>query len=159
MDFAEWLKSNRQREKLSLRRLSEKIGGLCSDAYLSQLENRRYLGKKGKPMRPDREIVVALAEALNADVDRALALADYAPEQEHVFPAFLSKIDFSIFDPDDLRNIESFIKFKRWEKLFSHEESKTVLIPELTLEEMHEFGAKTKEEAIRKFHEREKKAA
>lgn len=80
MDFAEWLKINREREKVSLRRLADKIGNLCSDAYLSQLENRRYKSKKGELMRPAKEIVVALAEALHANTDEALRLADYAPE-------------------------------------------------------------------------------
>lgn len=79
-DFAEWLKTNRQREKVSLRRLADKIGNLCSDAFLSQIENRKYPGKKGKLMRPDREIVIALAKALHADENEALRLADYATE-------------------------------------------------------------------------------
>lgn len=80
MDFAEWLKTNRKTSGLSLRRLADTIGNLCSDAYLSQLENRRYKGKKGALMQPAKEIVIALAETFGEDVDFALKLADYAPE-------------------------------------------------------------------------------
>lgn len=83
-DFAEWLKINRQREKISLRNLAEKIGNLCSDAFLSQIENRRYRGKKGNLMRPDKEIVIALAKALNTSENEALKLADYAPKNDAI---------------------------------------------------------------------------
>lgn len=81
-DFADWLKTNREREKLSLRELVDKIDHICSDAFLSQLENRRYIGKKGEPMRPDKQIVIALANVFHQDVNEALKLARHAPLSE-----------------------------------------------------------------------------
>lgn len=80
MTFAEWLKTTRKSEGVSLSRLVEKIGNLCSDAYLSKLENARYIGKKGNPTRPDKEIVIALADALHTDRSYVLQLAGYAVE-------------------------------------------------------------------------------
>src|SRR5687768_6386912 len=110
MDFAEWLKTNRAASRLSLRSLAKKIDYLCSDAYLSQLENRRYKGKKGKLMQPDQEIVIALAGALNKNIDEALMIAGYAP-RESVLPDELRGIDFSIFKAEGLRQIKNYIEF------------------------------------------------
>lgn len=75
MDFADWLKINRERKDLSYRKLAEAIKGLCSDVYLYKLEKRKYKGKKGKLTRPDDAIVIALAEVFGEDSDFALKLA------------------------------------------------------------------------------------
>lgn len=156
MDFAEWLKTNRKREKISLRRLADKIGNLCSDAYLSQLEKRKYPGKKGKPMRPNREIVIALAEALNADVNEALVLADYAPEEKQKsLPSFLYTINFSIFSDADLKEIENFIRFK----LERRQPAEEVEIIGFTPEEVEALGGKRTYEEWRESEYGEKKNA
>lgn len=89
MDFAEWLKTNRELKGYSQRRLAKEVDYLCSDAFISQIETRKYVGKKGNPMKPDREIVIALAKALNADVDKALNLAGYASNSA---PGFLRRV-------------------------------------------------------------------
>jgi transcriptional regulator with XRE-family HTH domain len=113
MDFAEWLKTNRKKSGYSLRVLADKIGNICSDAYLSQLENNRYRGKKGEPMRPDREIVVALAEAFHENLNEVLKLADYAPANEnfHKFPPVLHKFDWETFNKIELEMLETFINY------------------------------------------------
>jgi transcriptional regulator with XRE-family HTH domain len=111
MDFAEWLKTNRKKSGYSLRVLADKIGNICSDAYLSQLENRRYRGKKGELMRPDREIVAALADVFHQDADYALNLAGHVSEKSHI-PDFIYQIDWQKFSPTALNEIKSFIEFK-----------------------------------------------
>jgi hypothetical protein len=114
-DFAELLKTSRENwkpKKISLKKLAEAIDNICSDAYLSQLENRRYEGKKGNPMRPDKEIVIALSKFFNWDLNEALKLAGH-PSEEKVLPAPLSVSDFDGFDKDDLKEISEYIKFKK----------------------------------------------
>lgn len=77
--FSLWLKKHRAESGLTLIQLRDKIGNLCSDAYLSKLENDRYKGKKGRPAQPDIEIVEALAAALHRPTDEARLAAGYAP--------------------------------------------------------------------------------
>lgn len=116
MDFAEWLKTNRTKSKLSLRRLADRINNICSDAYLSQLENRRYLGKKGEPMRPDKEIVLALADVFRENPDVALNLAGYPSENIPNLPEFLYKKNWNILTLHDLYVAEKFIDYLIFEK-------------------------------------------
>lgn len=78
--FSIWLKKHREESGLTLIQLRDKIGKLCSDAYLSKLENDKYKGKKGKPAQPDIEIVEALALAFNRPIDEARLAAGYAPK-------------------------------------------------------------------------------
>jgi len=80
--FSDWLKHNRKKSGMTLIQLKSAIGDLCSDAYLSKLENDRYKGKKGLPNRPDKEIVLALADVFKENPDKVLILAGYLPENE-----------------------------------------------------------------------------
>jgi transcriptional regulator with XRE-family HTH domain len=111
--FSQWLKENRKKSGLTLEQLRSAIGDLCTVAYLSKLENDKYKGKKGSSTRPDREIVIALAEAFHQKPDEALRLADYAniSEKSHI-PDFLYRIDWQKFSPTALNEIKSFIEFK-----------------------------------------------
>lgn len=79
--FSEWLKRKRKESGLTLMQLKSAIGDLVSDAYLSKLENDKYKGKKGLPPRPDKELVIALAEVFRDDVDYVLTLAGYPVEK------------------------------------------------------------------------------
>ena len=78
-NFSEWLKTNRKKSGLTLIQTRDRINNLCSDAYISRLENARYDNKKGKPPQPDIEIVDALAEAFGRPIDEARLAAGYAP--------------------------------------------------------------------------------
>ena len=78
-EFSKWLKDYRRESGLTLIQLRDAIGNLCTDAYLSRLENDRFAGKKGKPAQPSLEIVDALAKALNRPTDEARLAAGYAP--------------------------------------------------------------------------------
>jgi transcriptional regulator with XRE-family HTH domain len=93
--FGEWLRAARNARGLSLRRLEERIGGICTYSYLSQLENGET-GKKGNVYRPDREIVVALARALDVPVDEALIAADYAPTRTHTINGYKVELPYGI---------------------------------------------------------------
>lgn len=112
--FSEWLKTNRKLSGLTLMQLKSAIGDLCSDAYLSQLENDRYKGKKGNPKKPDKTIVIALARVFNADVDKVLELTDYAPTNQ--LPAELNAIGFNELSKEDLEKIASYIQFLKSQK-------------------------------------------
>ncbi len=84
-DFAELLKTSRvnwKPKKISLKKLADAIDNICSDAFLSQLENRRYKGKKGELMRPGKDIVIALAKFFNWNLNEALKLAGHSPVDE-----------------------------------------------------------------------------
>lgn len=116
MDFADWLKTNREESRLSLRALAKAIDNLCSDAFLSQLENRRYKGKKGALMQPDKLIVIALAKVFGANVDRALVLADYPPENAFEIPPEIAAVGFEGLSPDDIKNVAKYMRFLKSEK-------------------------------------------
>jgi transcriptional regulator with XRE-family HTH domain len=105
---------NREKSKMTLMQLKSAIGDLCTDAYLSKLENDKNANKKGQPTRPDKEIVTALAEVFKEDVEYALWLADYAAPTfiKQQQPSFIHQIDWQALSPSDLAEIESFIQFK-----------------------------------------------
>lgn len=62
------VKEHRERRSLSQKRLGQMAGGL-SDGYISQLET----GSRGK--RPQRDIVIALAQALSVSANELLDAA------------------------------------------------------------------------------------
>lgn len=112
-DFAELLKTSRENwkpKKISLKKLAKAIDNICSDAYLSQLENRRYKGKKGNPMRPDKEIVVALAKFFGWDLNHALTLAGHPPEKTSV-PQDLASTGYLQLSNEDKAKAAEFINF------------------------------------------------
>jgi transcriptional regulator with XRE-family HTH domain len=116
--FSIWLKKYRQESGLTLAQLRGAIDNLCSDAYLSKLENDRYRGKKGNPAQPDIEIVEALAKALNRPIDEARLAAGYAPTEQHqILPSQLRHIDFSLFNENELIEIRNFIEYVLFVKL------------------------------------------
>lgn len=79
-DFSEWLRDNRLKAGLSLRQLERRINRACTFAYLDQLE-KDVRGKKGRPLRPDLEIVDALARAFNQPKEEARRAAGYASKE------------------------------------------------------------------------------
>jgi transcriptional regulator with XRE-family HTH domain len=111
--FSQWLKENRKKSGLTLEQLRTAIGDLCTVAYLSKLENDKYKGKKGLSTRPDREIVVALAEAFHENLNEVLTLADYASTNEniHKIPSIFHKYDWETFNKTELEMLETFIGY------------------------------------------------
>lgn len=111
--FAEWLTEAYKKSSFkSYAQLGEAAG--TTRATVSNLIGAKEQLLTGKPSQPKPDLVKRLAVALNEDVDAALTLAGHAAQKQ--FPDFLYKIDFSIFSPIDLMEIESFIKFKLSQK-------------------------------------------
>lgn len=85
--FGEWLKPQRKRCGLTQKALVIAANNVCTEQYISNLENKYDVGKGGQPIRPRLEIVDALAKALadkcGEDYGRlaaeARAAAGYAP--------------------------------------------------------------------------------
>lgn len=78
MSFGSWLKQARAERGLSLRQLARRANNVCTFGYIAQLEHETR-GKKGQEMRPDLEIVDALAIALDKPINDARSAAGYAP--------------------------------------------------------------------------------
>lgn len=164
--FGKWLLRHRKALQLTQGDVAKAAG--VSVSYVSTLEREQPHSLTGEHITPDREKVAALAKAVRGDINEALNLAGYASGTSNQIPELFHKIDFSLFTPRDLEDIELFVKFKLFQKsrlmqdalvISKEEDSEVTYIPELSLEEILEHGAKTKEEAIRKAQEREKKAA
>lgn len=133
--FSDWLKTYRKESGLSLMQLKAAIGDLCSDAYLSKLENDRYRGKKGKPALPDIEIVDALATALNRPVDEARLAAGYAA-RDNILPEQLRDIPFSRLDNSALAQVRQFVLFllnqrSQADELRENDEIELIDIPQI----------------------------
>lgn len=84
MSFGEWLKLKRKAAKLSQDKLAALAvlnnGYKYTAQYISNIERGYDKNKKGDPTRPDRDLVIALAKALNQDINEALTEADYSAE-------------------------------------------------------------------------------
>lgn len=110
MNFGTWLKSTREAKRISGVELERKTG--ISRQYISNLERGVKTDKKGSPIRPSREKVIALAKALNADENEALKLAGYASDADGlVIVGFGDELD-----PDDVAKIKSYIAFLKSQK-------------------------------------------
>lgn len=92
IEWPEWLRSHRLAYPLTLKELEAKtaqLGLKVSVSYISTLE-RAYRNKRmvkgevvqGPPPTPDKEVVMVLARALNADIDTALKLNGYSRMEE-----------------------------------------------------------------------------
>jgi transcriptional regulator with XRE-family HTH domain len=108
--FSEWLNYHRKKNKFTFAGLAEAIGGICSNAFLNQVEKNRYKNSKGKPMRPAEEIVLALALVFNADANEALTLAGYAPLNAQTVPAEISNLNWAFVSEREVNLIAVFIK-------------------------------------------------
>ena len=71
-----------------------------------------------------RETVIKMANAVDADVDKALTLAGFAPESSRVLPEELQIMDYDGFDAGDLKDIAEYISFKRMQKEKQEKEGK-----------------------------------
>jgi transcriptional regulator with XRE-family HTH domain len=114
MDFGTRLRQLRV-GKFNQRSLADKVG--IDFTYLSKIEN-------GKMPPPSEEVIVKLANALEADADELLQLAKKVPEDIKTMihkspnmPAFLRSI--SDLDETEIRKLEEYarrIKTKREEE-------------------------------------------
>ena len=78
--FAEWMMEAYEKSSFkSYARLGEKVG--VSRATISNLIGAKEQYLTGKPSRPKRDLVIKIAAALNADVNKALRLAGHASSE------------------------------------------------------------------------------
>lgn len=79
--FGAWLKDRRKLHRLTQEELAAAAGGICTGAYISTLEKSARTKKTGRLVRPDEQIVEALAQAMGESVAEARAAAGYLPGQ------------------------------------------------------------------------------
>jgi transcriptional regulator with XRE-family HTH domain len=115
-DFSQWLKKKRKESGMTLIQLKAAIGDLVTDAYLSKIENDRFANKKGQPSRPNKELVIALAEAFKEDVGFVLNLAGYPTENVRQIPSFIYSINWLEFNDEEKFAVERFIGFLMYER-------------------------------------------
>jgi transcriptional regulator with XRE-family HTH domain len=80
MSFGEWLRDHRKRADLTQRDVAKRAG--LSFSYVSTLERKQPHSITGNEVLPTREKVIALAKAVEGDVNEALRLTGYAAEIE-----------------------------------------------------------------------------
>lgn len=113
--FGKWLLETRKAKGLTQEQLAKKAG--VSKPYIGHLENSRPHSTTDAPPQPAKDKVIAIAEALNEDVDSVLLLAGFAPISE--VEATRNRIvvsDKDGFDEQDLLEISEFIAFKKSQK-------------------------------------------
>jgi transcriptional regulator with XRE-family HTH domain len=77
--FGAVLREKRKAKEWSQDTLVERSGHVCSKSFISQLETNKYVSDSGEPMRPNVEIVNALAEALGESKNEFRRLAGHPP--------------------------------------------------------------------------------
>ncbi len=112
--FANWLENSFRKSSFkSYAEVGEKVG--LSRSAIAGFAKAKPQSATNKASRPRRENVIAIAKALEADVDEALLLAGYAPTTDPLPPELIAE-GFEGLDNDDLREIAEFIKFKKAQK-------------------------------------------
>lgn len=113
-ELGRWIKSHREKMNLSQETAAEKAG--LSRFQWIRIEN----GQSGTK----RETLIQIAKVISANVDQTLIKGGFVDSktvsQQDVhfqIPESLSKVDFSIFNEYELKEIEDFIKFKEQQKL------------------------------------------
>lgn len=109
--FGQWLKSHRQQLDLYQSHVAKKAG--VSTSYVSNIERTQPHTVTGRPIHPERDKVIALAQAVEGNVDEALLLAGYAPVSE---PDQLQILSFEGLDERDIWEINELIALKRRRK-------------------------------------------
>lgn len=102
--FAAWLENAFQNSRFkSYAQLAEFIG--VTRTTISTFATARPQSHSGKPSRPKRNNVIALAQALDEDVDKALFLAGHAPQSQKVVNEILVRVDkiFNQLTTDEAR--------------------------------------------------------
>lgn len=112
-NFGIWLKSERRKTGLTQEKVAEKSE--IHVVQISRIEN----GHSGAK----RQTVIDVVEATNKysetgykiDVNEALSRAGFASDAP-VLPEPIKVSDFDGFDPNDLKDIKEYIKFKKSQK-------------------------------------------
>lgn len=106
--------------KLTQQQLADEAG--ISKSYVSTIENQRPHSVTGAVSQPEKDVVIAIVEALNKhlseadriDLNSALLLAGYAPrDSKLVIPPNVIINAFDGVDENDIKEILEFIEFKK----------------------------------------------
>jgi transcriptional regulator with XRE-family HTH domain len=77
VNFGSWLRNRRKALDLLQSDVAQRAG--VSISYISTLERGQKHSTTGAELTPDRDKVIAIAKAVNGDIDEALLLCGYAP--------------------------------------------------------------------------------
>jgi transcriptional regulator with XRE-family HTH domain len=114
--FGDWLRDQRKALGLKQDDVAKRAG--ISVSYVSTLERNQPNTTTGKEIRPEPEIIEALAKAVQGDVSEALAFFRYAPREEvEATRARIVVSDKDGFDEADLQDISEYIAWKKAKKL------------------------------------------
>jgi transcriptional regulator with XRE-family HTH domain len=111
MNFSNWLIKARKEAGLTQLDLAKKAK--VSRSYIGHLENMRPHSTSNALPKPNREKVVSIAKALNADVDLALSLAGFA---SNIIPLPIVEEGFEGLSENDIHEIVEFIRFRKFRK-------------------------------------------
>lgn len=92
MSFGDWLREKRVQKHLRQADVARRAG--VSVSYISTIERNARHSTSNARLQPQRDAVIAIANALGEDVTEALMIAGYAPEEPE-------KLD--ILERDDIR--------------------------------------------------------
>lgn len=109
MHFGVKLRAWRKAKGLTQKELAKAAG--INVSYVSNLERNFSANKKGVP-QPSRALCRKFAKVLNVDEAEVLTAAGYISEKNPKLPDFLNKIDWQVYSPQELAEIEFFLKFK-----------------------------------------------
>ena len=100
-EFAEWLKTTRKAKGITQLSLAQKAS--ISKAYVGHLENKRPHTTTNALPLPKREVVIAIAKALDTDTNEVLTIAGYATDSP--LPPELIAVGFDGLDNDDIKQV------------------------------------------------------
>jgi len=122
--FAKWLnEAFRDSRFKSFAEIAKLIK--VSRTTISSYASARPQTVSNKPSRPKRENVIALASALNKDIDEALLLAGHAPNSEiKNIPVRIITEGFEGLDADDEDYIVKQIQYRKFLKAQEREKEK-----------------------------------
>lgn len=120
-EFAKWMEQSFADSRFKTQ--TELVKAVKSNpATISRLMTGKSQYLTDKPSQPDKELIIRLAKEFGKNVDEALLLAGYAPNNT-VLPEELAITGFDGLDKDDLKEIAAFISFKRQQKAMKEKEN------------------------------------
>lgn len=109
-----WIKWHREKKNISQETAAE-LAGLSRFQWI-----RIETGKSGTK----KDTLIQIANVIGADVGQTLRKSGFVDESyetkssvENQILTFLSKVDFSVFNEQDLEEIADFIRFKEYQKI------------------------------------------
>jgi transcriptional regulator with XRE-family HTH domain len=108
MSYSEFLKRTRKAANLTQGQLADAVsarGHNVTISAISNIERAYYKKRDGSESQPSKSFVILAAEVTGADVNAALAEADYAPIQDtaelvQIVPGITIRIENSAFGSD-----------------------------------------------------------